>query len=88
MVFVGAFHVDLSSPSEVVVAKTGASGAEGTSLSVYLSDFTDVEPDAPAAVIAATVNSTVEPFESPVTSASVEEPETEDVLDELISVTR
>ena len=64
------------SPEFEVISRVGAAGVDGTSSRVILSDLSDVDPAALAAVIAVTVNSFSEPLLSPVTLASVEDPET------------
>ena len=86
LVFAGALHSALISPSVVVVEIVGAKGVEGTSARTYLSVLSEVEPVAPAAVIAVTVNSTVAPFERPVNVVSVAVASTVFSVDEFTSV--
>ena len=75
MVLVGGFQLDLSSPELAVISSVGAAGADGTSSRITLSDCTEVDPAALAAVTAVTVNSFSDPLLRPVTIASVAVPD-------------
>ena len=59
-----------------MISSVGAPGVDGTSSKVIESDLSEVDPAAPAAVTAVTVNSFAEPLLRPVTIASVEVPDT------------
>jgi hypothetical protein len=76
LLVVGGSQFAFTSPEFAVISRTGAAGVDGTSSRVILSDLSEVDPAAPAAVMAVTVNSFSEPLLSPVTIASVEDPDT------------
>ena len=78
----------LTSSLLVVASNTGASGTPAKSLSVNLSDFTEVDPSVPAAFMAETVNSTPAPLVRPVTMAEDSVPSAETDLPEFISLTK
>lgn len=67
----GAVHVTFASEATVVVSIVGAEGRPGTSGKIFTSDFGEIEPSVVAALSAATVNSTLAPFDRPVNSMEV-----------------
>ena len=72
----GGSQFALISPELAVISSVGAAGVDGMSSKVIESDLSEVDPAAPAAVTAVTVNSFAEPLLRPVTIASVEDPDT------------